>query len=96
VQVSVLDGWWSEAYDGTNGWAIDGETDADEHAQDVRHANALYDLLEHEVVPSFYERDDAGIPRAWVQRVKRSLRTIGPRFSATRMVDDYVRDVYQG
>jgi starch phosphorylase len=94
VQVSVLDGWWSEAYDGTNGWAIDGETDADEHAQDVRHANALYDLLEHEVVPSFYERDDAGIPRPWVQRVKRSLRTIGPRFSATRMVDDYVRDVY--
>jgi starch phosphorylase len=94
VQVSVLDGWWSEAYDGTNGWAIDGETDADEHAQDVRHANALYDLLEHEVVPAFYERDDAGIPRAWVQRVKRSLRTIGPRFSATRMVDDYVRDVY--
>jgi starch phosphorylase len=94
VQVSVLDGWWSEAYDGTNGWAIDGETDADEEAQDARHASALYDLLEHEVVPAFYERDDAGIPRAWVQRVKRSLRTIGPRFSATRMVDDYVRDVY--
>ncbi len=95
VQVSVLDGWWSEAYDGTNGWAIDGETDTDEHAQDARHATALYDLLEREVVPSFYDRDDSGIPRAWLQRVKRSLRTIGPRFSATRMVDEYVRHVYR-
>jgi glucan phosphorylase len=52
-------------------------------------------LLEHEVVPQFYDRDANGIPRAWVARVKRSLRTLGPRFSATRMVEDYVRDVYK-
>jgi starch phosphorylase len=95
LQLSVLDGWWSEGFDGENGWAIEGATDADEHAQDARHANALYDLLEHEVVPMFYDRDDHGVPRAWVQRVKRSLRTIGPAFSATRMVNDYTRDVYR-
>ncbi|MCU1428603.1 MAG: putative alpha-glucan phosphorylase [Actinomycetia bacterium] len=95
LQVSVLDGWWAEAWDGSNGWAIDGDTDADELAQDARHANALYELLEHEVVPQFYDRDANGIPRAWIARVKRSLRTLGPRFSATRMVEDYVRDVYK-
>jgi starch phosphorylase len=95
LQVSVLDGWWAEAWDGNNGWAIDGEADADEFAQDERHANALYDLLEKEVVPEFYDRDEHGVPRAWVQRIKRSLRTIGPRFAATRMVNDYVRDVYR-
>jgi len=95
LQVSVLDGWWAEAWDGSNGWAIDGEADADEFAQDERHALALYDLLEKEVVPEFYDRDEHGVPRAWVQRIKRSLRTIGPRFAATRMVNDYVRDVYR-
>jgi starch phosphorylase len=95
LQLSVLDGWWSEGWDGDNGWAIDGETDDDELAQDARHATALYDLLEREVVPMFYDRDESGVPRAWVQRLKRSLRTIGPRFSATRMVNDYVRDVYR-
>jgi len=95
LQVSVLDGWWAEAWDGGNGWAIDGETDADELAQDARHAIALYDLLEHEVVPAFYERDADGVPTAWVARMKRSLRTLGPRFCATRMVDEYVRDVYR-
>jgi starch phosphorylase len=94
IQVSVLDGWWAEGFDGSNGWAIDGETDADEAAQDARHAAALYELLEREVVPTFYDRDEHGVPRAWVHRMKRSLRTIGPRFCATRMVDDYVRTVY--
>jgi starch phosphorylase len=94
IQVSVLDGWWAEAWDHTNGWAIDGETDADEAAQDERHAIALYELLEREVVPAFYERDEQGVPRAWMKRMKRSLRTIGPRFAATRMVDDYKHDVY--
>jgi starch phosphorylase len=94
IQVSVLDGWWAEGWDGSNGWAIDGDTDSDEFAQDARHANALYELLEKEVVPSFYDRDNNGVPTAWVARMKRSLRTLGPRFCATRMVDDYIRDVY--
>ncbi len=94
LNLSVLDGWWAEAYDGTNGWAIDGEVDPDEAAQDARHAAALYDLLEGEVLPLFYLRDGDGVPVGWVERIKASLRTLGPRFTATRMVEDYVHTVY--
>src|SRR6185369_10469742 len=94
LNLSVLDGWWAEAYDGTNGWAIDGSVDADEDAQDARHADELYRLLESEVVPLFYERDADGIPVKWVERVRASLRTLAPRFVATRLVEDYGRTVY--
>jgi starch phosphorylase len=94
LNLSVLDGWWWEAYDGSNGWAIDGDVDADQEAQDERHAKALYDLLERDVIPLFYDRDADGIPHGWLERVKASLRTNGPRFCATRMVDDYVRSIY--
>jgi starch phosphorylase len=94
LNLSVLDGWWAEAYDGTNGWAIDGAVDPDEEAQDARHADALYRLLESQVVPLFYERDADGVPLGWVERVRASLRTLGPQFVATRMVEDYVRTVY--
>ena len=94
LNLSVLDGWWAEAYDGTNGWAIDGTEDANTIVKDARDAAALFDLLEKEVVPLFYERDASGIPRGWVARMKASLRTIGPRFCATRMLDDYVRNIY--
>jgi len=94
LNLSVLDGWWAEAHDGTNGWAIDGEVDLDEEQQDARHAEALYSLLEKEVVPLFYERDENGVPLGWVERVRASLRTLAPRFVATRMVEDYVRSVY--
>jgi starch phosphorylase len=94
LNLSVIDGWWEEAYDGTNGWAIISPPDADATAQDVHDATALYELLEREVIPLFYDRDEHGIPRGWVARVKASLRTIGPRFCAGRMLDDYVRDVY--
>jgi starch phosphorylase len=94
LNLSVLDGWWAEAYDGTNGWAI-ADTQEDNHAvQDARDALALYDLLEREVIPLFYDRDANGIPRGWVARMKACLRTIGPRFCATRMLDDYVRNIY--
>ena len=94
INLSVLDGWWMEAYDGSNGWAIDGSVDPDEAAKDERDANALYDLLEGEVKPLFYERDENGIPVAWLERVRASLRTLGPRFCATRMLDDYVSQIY--
>jgi starch phosphorylase len=94
LQLSVLDGWWAEAYDGSNGWAIPGEVDADHAAQDARHADVLYRLLETEVVPAFYERDASGVPRAWVARIKASLRTLGPAFGSERMLDDYLRRVY--
>jgi len=94
LNLSVLDGWWAEAYDGTNGWAIEGEVDPDHEAQDARHADALFDLLEGQVTPMFYERDDAGLPTRWLAMVRASLRTNGPRFSATRMVREYATRIY--
>ncbi len=94
LNLSVLDGWWAEGYDGTNGWAIDGEVDPDREAQDARHADALFDLMEQQVAPMFYERDDAGMPSRWLAMVRASLRTNGPRFSATRMVREYATRIY--
>jgi starch phosphorylase len=94
LNLSVLDGWWAEAYDGSNGWAIDGSEDPDAAAKDARDAAALFDLLTREVIPMYYDRDPAGIPHAWVARIKASLRTIGPRFCATRMLDEYVGRIY--
>jgi starch phosphorylase len=94
LNLSVLDGWWAEAYDGTNGWAIDGDVDRDEEAQDRRHAAALLRLLEGEVVPRFHDRDAAGIPRAWLAMVRSSIRTAGQHFSAERMLADYASRVY--
>jgi starch phosphorylase len=94
LNLSVLDGWWWEAYDGENGWAIDGTGDEDEAAQDARHAAELYDLLEHEVLPLFHERDEHGLPRRWLAKVRASLRTNGPGYCAARMLDDYAETVY--
>jgi starch phosphorylase len=99
LNVSVLDGWWAEAYDGVNGWAVDGDRDArdgdlDDVARDRRDASSLLDILERQVVPLFSQREPDGIPHAWVARVKASLRTIGPHFCATRMLHDYERLVY--
>ena len=88
LNLSVLDGWWAEAYDGENGWAVDGSVDDDAEALDARHSAALYDLLEQEVVPLYADR------AAWLTRVRASLKTNGPRFSAARMVGDYVGEVY--
>jgi starch phosphorylase len=95
LQLSVLDGWWAEGYDGTNGWALSGEVDDDHAAQDARDADELLRLLHEEVVPAFYDgRDASGVPTAWLTRVKASLRTNGPAFSATRMLRDYVQQIY--
>jgi starch phosphorylase len=94
LQLSVLDGWWPEAYDGANGWAISGEVDHDHGAQDWRHAAELYRLLQEEVVPEFYDRDADDIPQAWVARVKRSMRTLIPDFSAARMLSEYESRIY--
>jgi starch phosphorylase len=96
LQLSVLDGWWAEAYEPGNGWAIAGEVDPDHHAQDERHAASLHRLLEHEIVPAFYERDEQGVPQRWLEMVCHSLRTLGPRFSATRMLAEYVAGPYSG
>jgi len=96
LQLSVLDGWWAEAYDGDNGWALSGDIDLDHRAQDDRDAESLHSLLSDEVLPAFYERDAAGLPAAWIVRMRASLRTLGPMFCATRMVSQYVAERYRG
>ena len=96
LQLSVLDGWWAEGYDGENGWALPGDVVEDAEAQDKRDADTLHGLFDNEVVPAFYTRDRRGLPTAWLTRVRASLRSNGPRFSATRMLEDYVRGPYRG
>ncbi len=95
LHISVLDGWWAEAYDGENGFAIgNGEIHANQDIQDERDFEALLTLLEETIVPMYYERDAQGVPRHWMQLVKRSIRTLAWRFNADRMVMDYVRNCY--
>ena len=94
LQLSVLDGWWAEAYDISNGWALPGDVDDDHAAQDARDAAELLRLLHDEVVPAFYDRDDRGLPPAWLKMLRASLRTNGPEFSATRMLRDYAERIY--
>lgn len=93
LNLSVLDGWWIEGYDGENGWAIH-SPDADPQVQDEHDVQALFDLMEHHVLPLFYERDAAGIPRGWVRRIKRAMRTLVPKFTAERMLGDYASKMY--
>ena len=94
LNLSVLDGWWAEGYDGTNGWALSGEVEADHGSQDARTGAELYRLLEEEVVPGFYELDGERMPRAWLARMRASLRTLVPGFSAARMLADYEARIY--
>ena len=95
LHISVLDGWWAEAYDGENGFAVgNGEIHEDQAIQDQRDAESLFRVLEDQVVPMYYERDHDGVPRRWMARVKRSIRTLAWRFNADRMVMDYVRNCY--
>lgn len=95
LNCSVLDGWWAEAYDGHNGFAIGlGETHSNPDVQDARDAESLVKVLTHEVIPLYYLRDSDGLPREWIARIKRGIRTMGWRFSADRMVMDYVRHTY--
>jgi starch phosphorylase len=94
LQLSVLDGWWAEAYNGENGWAIAGEIDLDHGAQDARDAEALHRVISDEVLPAFYNRDELGLPGAWLTRMRASLQSIGPQFSASRMLRDYLRGPY--
>ena len=96
LQLSVLDGWWAEGFDGDNGWSIDGTVDADHHAQDARDADALHRALDEQVLPAFYERDERGLPPRWLARMRASLRTLAPRFSATRMLQEYADGPYRG
>jgi starch phosphorylase len=93
--LSIGDGWWAEGYTGRNGWLIDGGSlSNDPDAQDAADAEALYRLLEQEIVPAFYDRDAANVPHRWVAVVKEAIRTVAPRFSARRMVKEYTDRMY--
>ncbi len=95
LNLSVPDGWWAEAYDGGNGWAIaPGRVGANEEEQDDLDAAELYRLLEEEVIPLFYERDLDGVPRGWAAMMKSSIRTAGAGFTTRRMVQEYTRGCY--
>ena len=95
LNLSILDGWWDEWYDGSNGWAIpsaDGVDDPDR--RDDLEAAALYDLIEKEVAPRFYDVGPDGVPGRWLEMVRHTLKSLGPKVLATRMVRDYVRELY--
>jgi starch phosphorylase len=95
LNLSILDGWWDEWYDGNNGWAIpsaDGVDDPDR--RDDLEAHALYDLIENEVAPRFYDVDGDGVPTRWLEMVRHTLKSLGPKVLATRMVRDYIRQLY--
>ena len=95
LNLSILDGWWAEAYDGTNGFAIGrGTQHVSNDITDERDGLSLYDVLEKEIIPLYYTRDVDGLPRAWIQRMKNSIATLAWRFSAHRMVMDYTRSCY--
>jgi glycogen phosphorylase len=95
LNLSILDGWWAEAYDGLNGFAIGtGLIHANQDVQDQRDAESLMDVLRNEVIPLYYQRDADGLPQGWIRRMKRAVRTLGWRFNADRMVMDYVTQAY--
>jgi starch phosphorylase len=95
INLSELDGWWAEAYTPEVGWALgDGKEHGEDPAWDAVEAEALYALLEREVIPEFYTRDPQGIPTAWVARVRRSMAQLTPRFSANRTVREYTEEYY--
>ena len=95
INLSELDGWWAEAYTPEVGWALgDGLEHGDDPAWDAVEANALYDLLEREVIPEFYARDESGVPTAWVKRMRESMARLTPRFSAHRAVREYTEQRY--
>ena len=94
--LSVADGWWAEGATGANGWVIDGGAPPDNpDAVDIADANALYRLLEEDIVPAFYDRGADNVPHRWLSVVKESIRTVAPRFSARRMVKEYVEGMYR-
>jgi starch phosphorylase len=96
VNLSILDGWWAEAYRPEVGFAIDGGASAgsSEAEQDEADAEALFAVLEQQVLPAFYERDESGLPPRWVELMRESIAELGPRFGTARMVAEYVERLY--
>ena len=96
LNLSIRDGWWDEMYDGQNGWAIlSAENYLDLERRDKVEAASLFELLEREVIPRFYDRQDGTVPREWVRMVKYSLKSLGPKVTATRMLRDYLTQIYE-
>ena len=99
LNLSILDGWWPEGYDGANGWPIGHDASSqykDPAIQDPEDANFLYEALENEVIPRFYNRDADGIPQGWVEYMRNALRDLPYQFSGHRMVSDYIAQFYKG
>jgi len=95
INLSILDGWWDEAYNVHTGWGIGrGEEYSDENLQDDVESNALYDLLEKEIVPLYYTRGADGLPRQWISKMKSAMRSIGPQYNTNRMVREYTEKMY--
>ena len=95
INLSVRDGWWDEAYDGNNGWVIDGFQGGNPDEEDKNDAESLYNLLEKEVVPLFYDRDRTGVPHSWIKIAKEAIRTVSPEFNACRMMKEYTQRMYE-
>jgi glycogen phosphorylase len=97
LNLSVLDGWWVEGYDGTNGWAVGDAAATEDLAEaDLRDAESLYSVLEEEVIPLYYRRNEPeGFPADWVRMMKRSIETLAPEFNSDRMVEEYAERIYQ-
>jgi starch phosphorylase len=92
--LSIGDGWWAEGFNGANGWVVDGGVEGDPDAVDAADANALYRLLEEDIVPAFYDRDTSKVPHRWLAIVKEAIRSISPRFGTRRMVKEYAERMY--
>lgn len=96
LNLSILDGWWIEGFNGDNGFSI-GELSAEktDEEMDAADSEALYSALENEVIPAFYSVDEHGLPIEWIRRMKNSIATLTPQFSSDRMVSDYLNDIYR-
>jgi starch phosphorylase len=95
LNLSVLDGWWREAYDGTNGWAIGNDnSQSDPEEQDQADWESLFGILTNEVIPLFFDRDPQGIPRFWIEKIRRGMQTLIPQYNTDRMVAEYVTKYY--
>jgi len=94
-QLSVFDGWWVEGYNGNNGWGFEGAEGASDDVRDDRDAEALYEILEKEVIPLYYRVDDKGVPRGWVKVMKEAIKVAGPNFTSRRMVKEYTEKFYR-
>jgi starch phosphorylase len=95
LNLSILDGWWLEGYDGTNGFAIGNGVDTEDVPKiDASDAQSLYRVLEEDVVPLYYDRDDYKVPCKWIAMMKRAIQTLAPDYNSDRMVEDYAREIY--